>query len=76
MISSEPIGRGESYYAKIWSKNLCNPSAIKFKLSWIFARQFLKLYDIIWLASRCLKQMVVFIKENNVNGLENPKYRG
>ena len=42
VISSEPIGRSESYYAKIWSKNLCIHSAIKFKLSWIFNWQFSK----------------------------------
>ena len=90
MISSEPIGRGESYYARIWAKFVCIHSAIKFKLSWIFGWQFLKSYisktgrafdqilnltagpyyqlspDRIWLASRCWKQMVIFIKEKKM----------
>ena len=44
MLSSEPIGKGESYYAKIWAKFFCIHSAIKFKLSWNFGWQFLKSY--------------------------------
>ena len=42
MISYEPIGRGESYYAKNMIKNLCIHWAIKFKLSKIFGWQFFK----------------------------------
>ena len=42
MILSEPIGRGESLYAKIWSTNFCIHSAIQFKLSWYFGWQFLQ----------------------------------
>ena len=42
MISSEPLGRGKSLYAKILSQKFCIHLAIKFKLSWNFGWKFFK----------------------------------